>query len=84
MKEAANLYRSLVEDESSPLDISAFRSYPIVDELMNQVNDLKSELVESPMFSLLLQYIEMVDVLHLNIFAERTGLLLPAYLRMFL
>ena len=72
MNGAANLYQSLV-DNNSPLDISAFSSYPVVDELMNQLSDLKSELAESPLFSLLLQYIDMIDILYLNIYAERTG-----------
>ena len=40
---------------------------------MEQVRDLESELSKSPLFTLWLQYINIIDILYLNIYAERTG-----------
>ena len=40
---------------------------------MEQVIDLESELSKSSLFTLWLQYINIIDILHLNIYAERTG-----------
>ena len=40
---------------------------------MELVRDLESELSKSPLFTLWLQYINIIDILHLNIYAERTG-----------
>ena len=40
---------------------------------MEHVRNLESELSESPLFTLWLQYIKIIDILDLNIYAERTG-----------
>ena len=40
---------------------------------MEQVRDLESQLSKSPLFILWLQYINIIDILHSNIYAERTG-----------
>ena len=46
---------------------------PVADELMEHVRNLEPELSESPLFTLWLQYVEIIDILHLNIYAECTG-----------
>ena len=70
--EVSNVYRSLINDSSTSLKIDSLRAYPVVNGLMEQVRDLESELSKSPLFTLWLQYINIIDILHLNIYAERT------------
>ena len=55
------------------LKIDSLRAYPVVNGLMEQVRDLESELSKSPLFTLWLQYINIIDIPHLNIYAERNG-----------
>ena len=72
--QASDLYQNLIDDTSiASHAIDKLWDYPVVAELMEQFNDLVSELKESPLFALWLQDIDMVDILHLNIFAERSG-----------
>ena len=71
--EVSNVYRSLINDSSTSLNIDSLRAYPVVNGLMEHVRDLESELSKSPLFTLWLQYINLIDILHLNIYAEHTG-----------
>ena len=66
--EVSNVCRSLINDSSASLEIDVLRAYPVANELMEQVRDLKSELRKSLLFTLWPQYINIIDILHLNIY----------------
>ena len=68
--EVSNVCRSLTNDSSASLDIDALRAYPVVNEQMEQVRNLESEKSKSPLFTLWLQYINIINILHLNIYSE--------------
>eukprot|EP00116_Pleurobrachia_bachei_P000625 sb/3460887/ len=73
ISEAAKLYQSLANDPSRPLDVTTLASNPVMVDLLEQYTNLRDELAESPLFSLWLLFIDMIDTLNLNIYAEKTG-----------
>ena len=71
--EVSNVYRSLINDSLASLKIDSLRAYPVANGLMEQVRDLESGLSKSPLFTQWLQYINIIDILHSKIYAERAG-----------
>ena len=68
--EVSNVCRSVINDSSASLDIDALRAYPVANEQMEQIRDLESEISKSPLFTLWIQYINIIDIVDLNIYAE--------------
>ena len=78
VNDAVQLYQRQVHDKSLALDVDSFRTDPAVAKMMDELDDLQTRLRGSPLFELWLLYLDMIDILHLNIYAERTGIV-PAY-----